>query len=179
MLEEFLRAVAALQQIHHVAQPFIARASGRRRLVDMLAIAPMRGHAALGDVVHFLRADLHFDALLLRPDHGGVDRAIAVGLRIRDEILEALRHHAPVLVQHAERAIAILRRLHDHAEAENVGELLEIELLVLQLAPDRVGPLGAAIDPGLDAMLGELALDLIGDAPDAVAAIAHPAAPAA
>ena len=39
----------------------------------MLAVAPMRGHAALGDVVHVLGADLHFDALLFRPDHRGVD----------------------------------------------------------------------------------------------------------
>ena len=130
----------------------------------------MGGDAALGDVVHFLGADLDFDALVLRPDHGGVDGAIAVGLGRRDEILEALRHHLPVGVQNAERAIAIVRRLDDDAEAENVGQLLEVELLVLQLAPDGKGPLGAAIDPGLDAVLGELALDLVGDAPDAVAA---------
>ena len=146
------------------------RCPRRRRSRHMLAVAPMRGDAALGDVMHVLGADLDFDALLFRPDHRGVDGAVAVGLGRGDEILEALRHHLPVGVHDAERAVAILLVFDDDAEAENVGELLEIELLVLQLAPDRERPLGAAIDPGLDAMLGQLALDLVGDAPDAVAA---------
>ena len=82
MLEELLGAVAALQQVDHLAQPFIGAVLRRRALiVHMLAIAPMGGDAAFGDVVHFLGADLDFDALLLRPDHRGVDGAVAVGLR--------------------------------------------------------------------------------------------------
>ena len=94
MLEELLDGIALLQEIDHFAQPFEGAFRRRAVIVDMLAIAPMRRHAALGDFVHLLGADLHFDALLLRTDHRRVDGAVAVGLRVRDEILEALRDHA-------------------------------------------------------------------------------------
>ncbi len=74
MLQHLLGAVAALQQVHHVAQPAIGGAVfARRAFRHMLAVAPMGGDAALGDVMHLLGADLDFDALLFRPDHRGVD----------------------------------------------------------------------------------------------------------
>ncbi len=77
---EFLRVVAAFQELHHVAQPFIGLHRGGIAFVDLLAIAPMRGNAPLGNVVHCLGADLDLDPLVLRPHHGGVDRAITVDL---------------------------------------------------------------------------------------------------
>ena len=110
----------------------------------------MGGDAAFGHVVHFLGADLDFHPLLFRAHHRGVDGAIAVGLGRGDEILEALRHHLPAGMDDAQRAIAILRGFDDDAEAENIGKLLEIELLGLQLAPDRERPFAPAIDPGID-----------------------------
>ncbi len=79
MLVKFLRAVAALEQIHHVAQPFVGFRSLLVMLVDIFAVTPVCGHPAFGDIVHFLGADLHFDALVFGADHGGVQRAIAVG----------------------------------------------------------------------------------------------------
>ena len=79
MFEEFLGADRRAPAMSTMSRSHSQRARPRRiALVDMLAIAPMRRHAALGDVVHLLRADLHFDALLLRPDDGGVDGAVAV-----------------------------------------------------------------------------------------------------
>ncbi len=71
-------------------------------------------------------------------------------------------------MKNAERAIAIRRRLHDDAESQNVRELLEIEPLVLQLAPDGIGTLGPAADSGGDTAFGKLASELVGDARDAV-----------
>ena len=69
----------------------------------------------------------------------------------------------------AERLVALGQRLHDDAEAEDVGELLEADRLALHLAPDRIGALAPAGDLGGDAavgeFLGELLLDL-GDQPD-------------
>ena len=137
VLVELLRALAALQQIHHVAQPFIGFDRARIVVVHAFAIAPMRGDAALGDVVHRLGAELHLDALVLRSHHRGVDRAIAVRLGERDEVLEAFRDHPPGAMQDAQRAVAVLIRADDGAETEHVGELLEVDLLVLELAPDR------------------------------------------
>ena len=71
-------------------------------------------------------------------------------------------------MQHAERAVAVFFRTDDGAESEDVGELLEIDLLVFQLAPDRIGTLGTALNPRLDPGFGQLAFDLIGDAGDAL-----------
>ena len=130
----------------------------------------MGGDAALGDVVHVLGANLDFHALLFRADHRSVNAAIAVGLGRGDEILEPLRHHLPTGMDHAQRAVAVRQRTDDDAEAENIRQLLEGKLLGLQFAPDRKGPLAPAIDPGLHAMLGQFALDLVGDAPHPVAA---------
>jgi hypothetical protein len=48
----------------------------------------MRRDAELGDLVHVAGADLDFDALPLRPDHAGVQRAVIVRLRGRDVVLE-------------------------------------------------------------------------------------------
>src|SRR6185437_12746094 len=101
----------------------------------------VRGNAVFGNLVHLLGADLQFDALLAGADHGGVDRAVVVRLRRRDVILETPRHHWPTRMHDAERLIAVARRLHDDAEAEDVGKLFEADRLSLHLAPDRIGAL--------------------------------------
>ena len=106
----------------------------------------MRRDAVFGDLVHFLGADLQFDALLAGPDHRGVDRAIVVLLRRRDVILEAAGHDRPGGVDDADRLIAFSHRVHDHAERENIGQLLEADRLALHLAPDRIGALLPALD---------------------------------
>ena len=55
-------------------------------------------------------------------------------------------------------------RVHDHAEAEDVGQLLEADRLALHLAPDRIGALAPAVDlaamPRSASLRGELLLDL-------------------
>ena len=79
-------------------------------------------------------------------------------------------------MHYAQRTVTILRRFHDDAKTENIGELLEVKLLILQLSPDRIRTLGAAIHPRLDAILGQLALERVGDTSDAIAAgIVQPA----
>ena len=126
----------------------------------------MRGDAVFGDVVHLVRADLQFDALLAGADHGGVDRAIVVLLGRRDVILEAARHDRPGRVHDAERLIAIPDRLDDDAEGEEIGQLLEADRLALHLAPDRVRPLLPALhhrgDAAIGKLLGELLFDVDG-----------------
>src|SRR6202011_5165579 len=112
--------------------------------------------------------DLQFGALLAGADDGGMDRAIVVLLRRRDVILKAARHERPFGMNDADRAVAILDRGYDHAEAEDIGALLETHCLALHLSPDRIGPLLAALYLGLDLLfrelLGEFALDLLDQA---------------
>src|SRR3954447_13120374 len=108
----------------------------------------MRGDAVFGDIIHLPRAELQLDALLARPHHGGVDRAIIILLRRRDVILEATGHDRPGRVHDAERLIALVYGLEHHAEAVDVGELFETHRLAFHLAPDRVGALATAMHLG-------------------------------
>ena len=87
-------------------------------------------------------------------------------------VLEAARHDRPALVDQAERAIAFLDRADDHAERHDVGQLLEADVALGHLPPDRIGMLLAALDLGLDAVRLEMRLDAAADALDEVAAAA-------
>src|SRR5690606_16529412 len=99
--------------------------------------------AVLRRDMHGLGTQLQLDALVARADDRGVDRAVAVLLRRRDVVLEATGHGAPVCMDEAERAVAVLDAGADHAKAVEIGELLERYLAVLHLPPDRVGLLFA------------------------------------
>ena len=94
-------------------------------MIVALLVPPVGGDAVLGHVMHFLGADLHLDALLLGPDHGGVDGAVVVALGRRDVILEAARHHGVGGVDVTERLVTGGDVRDDHAKRHNVGELLE------------------------------------------------------
>ena len=59
------------------------------RHLPLFFILPMRGDAVLGDPMHLFRADLKFDVLALRADHGRMERLIEIGFRDRDVVLEA------------------------------------------------------------------------------------------
>src|SRR5438552_3968453 len=78
--------------------------------------------------------------------HGRVQRAVVVLLGRRDVILEAAGHERPFGVDDAECPVAILLGIHQHAEGEDVGKLLEGDLLLLGLLEDRIGTLLAALD---------------------------------
>ncbi|MNN60810.1 hypothetical protein D3C81_1760150 [compost metagenome] len=54
-----------VDQIHDPRMRAALRAVGR---VAAELVGPVRGHTALGDQVHFLGADLHFDRRAIRPE---------------------------------------------------------------------------------------------------------------
>ena len=60
--------------------------------------APVRGDAELRGAVLLARADLDLVQLLPRPEDGGVQRLVAVGLGLPDIILDPLLHRRPALV---------------------------------------------------------------------------------
>jgi hypothetical protein len=68
-------------------------------------------------------------------------------------------------VHDAERPVAVVDRVDDHPEAEDVGELLEGDGFALHLAPDRVGALAPPRHLGAEPLRGELGgerlLDLV------------------
>ena len=137
-----------------------------------VTVRPMRGDAGLGHVMHLAGADLHLHPLAVTARDGGVDRPITVGLGLADVILEPPRHRAPAPVDRPEGAVAVFFRGGDDAKAVDVGQAGEALLLLLHLAPDRIGFLGPAKDLGFDIRLFQLYPHIAGDALDHIAGVA-------
>src|SRR3546814_15545508 len=68
------------------------------------------------------------------------------------------------------RAVAILDIADDRAEGHDVRQLLEADMALGHLAPDRIGMLLAPLDLGFDAVRFEVRLDATPDPLDEVAA---------
>jgi hypothetical protein len=123
-----------------------ARGTGGFRVeaIAGVLVLPVRGNAAIRDGVHVGRADLQFDPAIARPQEGGVDRPVPVGLGHGDVVLEPVGQRPPLLVRGADRAVAVLDRVDDQAKCKDIAEIVERDRLGLQLAPDRVGALQSA-----------------------------------
>ena len=121
------------------------RWSSARRALAAFLVFPVRGDAFLGDAVHLLGADLHFEVPPVRAHHRGMQRLVQVGPRNRDEVLDAAGNRAPLVVDHAERGVAVLHRIGDDAQGQQIVDLVERDLLALQLLVDRIGALDAAV----------------------------------
>ena len=130
-----------------------------------LLVLPVRGDAELGGAVHRLRADLHLDVLALGPHHRRVQRLVEVELGHRDVVLEAPRDGTPDRVQRAQRRVAVLDRLDEHADPDEVEDVVELPVAVDHLLVDGPVVLRAAGDLGADLdvaqALGDLGLDAV------------------
>src|SRR3984893_17797120 len=171
VLEKFFRVGTVREQRDGAAPPRIGIRFPRQefdRRACFILVEGVSRDAVLGDVLHLLGANLQLDALVARPDHGCVDRAIIVLLGGRDVVLEPTGHHRPGGVDDTKSLIAFRHALHDDDNGLVVGQLLESDRFALHLAPDRIGTLAAARDDGRDAAIGELAGELhldLGDQP--------------
>ena len=81
----------------------------------------MRRQPEFAVAVHVLTADLHLDARILAVDDGGVDRPVSIALGRGDVILELAGHHFKMLVNDAQRPIAILGLFGDDAKGHDIG----------------------------------------------------------
>ena len=111
-----------------------------------LLVAPVRRDAEVRRAVHVARADLDLVQLLARAEHRRVQRLVAVRLRLRDVVLDALLHRRPPVVDHAERVVAVRHRVDEHADREQVVDLLVRPLALLHLLVDRPEVLRPARD---------------------------------
>ena len=168
MLEQLLGPGGLVENFEQRAQPaLLAAVADVARLLEQ----PVGGDAVLGLLVHVAGADLDLDAPLLGPDHRGMQRAVAVGLGRADIVLEAPRHHRIGAVHDAERPVALLLRVGDDAKADDVGQLLEGELLALHLLPDGIGALFAARDGRAEPLLAQGGRQGLGDPLDHAAGL--------
>src|ERR1700721_888895 len=75
-----------------------------------------------------------------------------------DEVLDAPRHWPPDAVQQAEQGIAVLYRVADHANREQVVHLIDRNFLVHEFLLDRIQSLDARLYAALDLELLQLGL---------------------
>ena len=119
----------------------------------------MGGNAGVGETLHFLGADLHLDGHAVGTEQAGVQGLVAVGLGNGQVILEAPGDRLVEVVHDPEHAVAVVHRVGQDAHAEDIGQLVEAEPLLLHLAVDTVDVLGAVLDLGLDIDLLEPVAD--------------------
>ena len=127
---------------------------------ELVLVRPVRGDAPLGPLVHLAGADLHLDRLAGRPDDRGVQALVEVELGHRDVVLEPAHHRPPAPVDAAERGVAVLHRVDDDPDGDEVEDVVELAALHDHLLVDAPQVLAAAGDLGVDAELGEPAADL-------------------
>src|SRR2546429_1455266 len=144
-LEKFLGRVRVLLQLEQLAEPREVAVQLVRALAALLE-EPVRRDTVLRGVVHLMGTDLDLVQLAARPEHGGVERLVAVRLRARDVILDALLQRRPLVVDHPQDVIALGDIVHQHADREEIINLLERLVALLHLLVNRPEVLGAAGD---------------------------------
>ena len=120
----------------------------------VVLVVPVGGHAVLGPLVHLEGADLHLEGLALGPHHRRVQRLVEVELGHGDVVLEPPLHRLPRGVDGAQRGVAVLHRLDDDPDADEVEDVVEVAALHDHLLVDAPQVLRPAGDVGGDAQLG-------------------------
>src|SRR5438105_2218856 len=87
-MQKFLGIVQAFLPFQQLSQPRVSLDIAHLEIFALF-VAPVRGDTFLGDTVHFMGANLNFDALSVGSDHAGVERLIHVDLGQGDIILES------------------------------------------------------------------------------------------
>ncbi len=158
---------ALLVRVQQPAHP-LDLALQRRIARAALLVAPVRGHAQLGLLVHLEGADLHFQVLAFRSHHRGVQGAVIVALGAGNVVVELAGDGSPQRVHHAQGRIAGRNIVHQHAHGAQIVELAEGNILGPHLLPDAVNVLGPSGDLAAHALggqcVGQLLLHLLDEA---------------
>jgi hypothetical protein len=118
-----LRKKRGYRVIDHILTLNLLGLVFRIEAVGGVLVAPVGGHALLGDPVHGLRPDLHLDPHAPRAHHCRVQGPVIVPLGGRDIVLEAVRQRGPGPVGHAQGPVAVLFGIDDHTEGVDVRKL--------------------------------------------------------
>ena len=134
-LQELVGRLGVHLELEHLAEP-------RQVPIELVAlrvflVPPVRGDAEVRRAMHVARADLDFVQLSPGAEDRRVQRLVAVRLRLRDVVLDALLHRRPPVVDDAERVVAVGHGVDEHANGEEVVDLLVRLLALLHLLVDR------------------------------------------
>gem|GEM_PF-5091093 len=113
-------------------------------------VRPVCSDAELCVAVHVAGAHLHFHRAPAWPEHGGVQRAVAVFLGVGDVVVELTRDRRPGVVHDAEYRITLAHVIHQHPHRAHIKQLIELEPLAYHLSPNAVEVLRTARDLRID-----------------------------
>ena len=88
---------------------------------------PVHGDTIFGHFVHGEGANLYLHQLVIQAEHGGMQRAVAIGLGVGDEVLDTPLFGLPQAVHMTQRNVAIGGRLHQNAEGDQIMNLADIQ----------------------------------------------------
>ena len=136
-----------------------------------LLVLPVRRHAELGLLVHFVRADLDLDRATARTDDRGVERLVEVELRGGDVILEPTGQRRPASVDGAQDRIAVADAPDEDADADEVVDVVELTAPHDHLLVHGVELLGAAHHASANAQCAQVLVDRVDDVLDVLFAL--------
>ena len=164
-IEERVRVLRLRLCLDEALQPRkVTRLHGGRTVTPPgspgVLVAPVRGDPVLGDLVHLSGADLALHEAPVGPHHRRVQRLVEVELRHRDVVLEPALNRLPRGVDGAQGGVAVLHRIDQHPDADEVVDVVELLALDDHLLVDRPVVLLPAAHLGLDVQLGQPGLHI-------------------
>ena len=151
VLEEVeLEPLHELRGVHHLALPIDQLSDpGELLVVPAVAaraflVAPVRGDARLGDLVHMVGSDLNLERLGVGTDDRGVQALVHVRLGHGDVVVELPGYRTPEGVDDTEGGVTVLDVADQQPDGVQVVDLVELGALALHLLVDRVQVLGPA-----------------------------------
>ncbi len=121
-----------------------------------ILVLPVRRNALLRDLVHFPAAYLHLHPLTAGTVHRGVQGLVHVGLGHGDVVLESSRNGTPQRMHQTQRGVTILDRIGDHPDADEIVDILQVNLLEHHFFVDAVIMFGPSAHHSLDLHRGQL-----------------------
>ena len=124
-----------------------------------LLIHPMGGNTVFCSAMHLLRADLHFKRDAGIAQERCVQRAVHIRFWRGNIVLKPAGERLPACVQNAERGIAVVDRIDNHADCDQIIDFIDAAIDALHLAINAVQmlwpPADGSVDTGLRYLLAD------------------------
>ncbi len=136
--------------------------------VASLLVTPVCSNSLFRPFMHLSGPDLNFHSFAVRPDDGRVERAIVVGFRHGDVVLESSRDRFPYCVNHAQRLVTFFFfvGIDNDSESHEVINFIEVDALLLHLFINAVEMLRPSLHLSLQSVFMDFpsydVLDLFG-----------------
>ena len=121
-------------------QPRNALVFGARPFASFF-VFPVRGNAFLGNAVHLFRPDLRFECDAAGSDHRSMQRLVQIRPGNRNKIFDAPGNGMPFVVNDSQRRIAVLHRVRNDPNRQQIIHLVKSDPLPFQLQIDGIGAL--------------------------------------